>query len=86
MKKIVLLLVAAAFAVSPAAAESKPKKVKMTAEEAQIAKQNAAIAKQNDLNYKAMKDALPLLLPSWAMPVYFTMHQDDKDKENKKKK
>ena len=50
----------------------------MTAEE-------AAIAKQNELNYKAMKDGLPLLLPSWAMPVYFTMHQDDKDKDKKKK-
>ena len=78
MKKIVLLLVAAAFAASPAAAEKKPK---MTAEEAQMAKRDAEIAKQNQLNYRAMKDALPLLLPSWSLPVYFTMQQDDKAKK-----
>jgi Ni/Co efflux regulator RcnB len=80
MKKIVLLLVAAAFAASPAAAETKHKKAKMTAEEAQMAKRDAEIAKQNQLNYRAMKDALPLLLPSW-LPVYFTMQQDDKTKK-----
>lgn len=81
MKKIGLLLVAAAFAASPAAAATKHKKPKMTAEEAQMAKQDAAIAKQNALNYRAMRDALPLLLPSWSLPVYFTMQQDDKKKK-----
>lgn len=81
MKKIVLLLVVAAFAASPAAAETKHKKAKMTAEEAQMAKRDAEIAKQNQLNYRAMKDALPLLLPSWSIPIYFTMQQDDKTKK-----
>ena len=81
MKKIVLLLVVAAFAASPAVAETKHKKVKMTAEEAQMAKPDAEIAKQNQLNYCAMKDALPLLLPSWSIPIYFTMQQDDKNKK-----
>ena len=53
----------------------------MTAEEAQMAKRDAEIAKQNQLNYRAMRDAFSLVLPSWSLPVYFTMQQDDKKKK-----
>ena len=81
MKKIVLLVAAIAIATSPAAAATKHKKPKMTAEEVQMAKRDAEIAKQNELNYRAMRDALPLLLPSWSIPAYFSMQQDDKKKK-----
>lgn len=81
MKKIVLLLAAAAIAVSPALAATKHKK-KMTKEEAEA----ADIAQQHDNSRRFARDALPLLLPSWAMPIFFGMHMDEKLKEGDKKK
>jgi opacity protein-like surface antigen len=80
MKKFVLLLVVAAFAASPAAAASKPKKSKEAAEAEEI-------AKQHDNTRRALRDALPLVLPTWSLPFYFGMHLDEtkerKDKEVK---
>jgi hypothetical protein len=78
MKKLVLLLVIAAFAASPAAAASKHKKSKETAEAEEL-------AKQHDNTRRALRDALPLVLPSWSLPVYFGMHLDDTKNEKKKK-
>jgi hypothetical protein len=75
MRKIVLLLVAAAFAASPAVAATKQKKTKQTTEAEEI-------AKQHDNTRRALRDALPLVLPSWSLPFYFGMHLD----ETKKKK
>jgi hypothetical protein len=57
MKKIVLPVVIAAFAASPAAAATKHKKSKEAAEAEDI-------AKQHDNTWRAVKDALPLVLPS----------------------
>ena len=85
MKRLVLLLVVAAFAASPAAAASKHKKSEQTAE----AKQAAEAAKQHDNTRRALRDALPLVLPSWSLPVFFGMHLDEKMKsetKNEKKK
>jgi hypothetical protein len=78
MKKLFLLLVVAAFAASPAAAASKSKKSKEAAEAEDI-------AKQHDNTWRAVKDSLPLWLPSWSLPVYFTMNKDEKKVEKKKK-
>jgi hypothetical protein len=78
MKKIVLLLVIAAFAASPAAADTKEKKTKQTAEAEDI-------AKQHDNTLRAVRDALPLVLPSWSLPLYFGMHLDETKNEKKKK-
>ncbi len=78
MKKIVLLLVVAAFAASPAAAATKEKKTKQTAEAEDI-------AKQHDNTLRAVRDALPLVLPSWSLPLYFGMHLDETKNEKKKK-
>ena len=89
MKKIVLLLAAAAIAASPAlaqetkqspAAVTKHKK-KMTKEEAEA----ADIAQQHDNTRRAVRDALPLVLPSWSMPIFFGLHMDEKLKEGDKK-
>jgi len=78
MKKLVLLLVVAAFAGLPAAADTKEKKTKQTTEAEEI-------AKQHDNTRRALRDALPLVLPSWSLPFYFGMHLDEtKDKEKKK--
>jgi hypothetical protein len=35
------------------------------------------IAKQHDNTRRALRDALPLVLPSWSLPFYFGMHLDD---------
>jgi hypothetical protein len=78
MRKIVLLLVAAAFAASPAVAATKQKKTKQTTEAEEI-------AKQHDNTRRALRDALPLVLPTWSLPFYFSMHQDETKNEKKKK-
>ena len=31
-----------------------------------------------------MKDALPLAMPSWSLPIYFSMHKDEKNEKKKK--
>ncbi len=78
MRKFAVLLVAAAFAVSPAAAATKPKKDKQTAEAEQL-------TKDHDNTRRALRDSLPLLLPSWSLPIFFGMHMDEKLKEGDKK-
>jgi len=73
MKKIVMLLAAVAIAASPAMAATKHKK-KMTKEE----KEAADIAQQHDNTRRAVRDALPLVLPSWSLPIFFGTHMDEK--------
>ncbi len=79
MKKFVLLLVAAAFAASPAVAATKHKKSK-EALEAEL------IAQQHDNTKRLLVDLVPLVLPTWSLPIYFTMQQDEKKPEKKKMK
>ena len=76
MKKLALLLFVTVFAASPAAAEEKKAKQTIEADE---------IAKQHDNTLRAVRDALPLVLPSWSLPFYFGMHLDEtKDQKTKK--
>jgi len=42
------------------------------------------IAKQHDNTLRALRDGLPLILPSWSLPVYFGAHMDEKVKEPQK--
>jgi hypothetical protein len=74
--KLVLMLVVAAFATSAVAA-TKQKTVKQTTEAEEI-------AKQHDNTRRALRDALPLVLPSWSLPMYFGMHLDQTKDEKKK--
>lgn len=76
MKKLVLTLVAAAVAASPAWAETKPKK-DMTKQEIEAAE----IDTQHDNTKRALRDSLPLVLPSWSLPFFFGMKMDEKIKE-----
>ena len=78
MKKLVLLLAAAAIAASPAVAATKHKKSK-EALEAEL------IAQQHDNTKRLLVDLVPLVLPTWSLPIYFNMQQDEKKKPEKKK-
>jgi hypothetical protein len=71
MKKIALLLLGVVVAVSPAAAATKKKGKTVTA---------AAEQKydSNEASWRLVKDAFPLVLPSWALPIYFNANQDSK--------
>ncbi len=71
MKKLAALLVVAAFAATPAAAASKHKKKK--ADDDVFAKQSANTA-------RILRDGLPLVLPSWSLPVYFGTGMDTSSK------
>ncbi len=78
MKKLVFLLAAAAVAVSPVIADAKVKKSKEAAEAEEI-------AKQHDNTRRALRDSLPLWLPSWSLPIYFNMNKDEPEKKKKHK-
>jgi hypothetical protein len=78
MKKFALLLIAAAFAISPAAAATKSNKNKQTTEAEQL-------DKDHDNTRRALRDSLPLVLPSWSLPIFFGMNLDEKLKEGDKK-
>ena len=87
MKKIVLLATAAAFAISPIAADAKAKK--KSAEELE----KERIEQEHDNTKRALRDSLPLFLPSWSLPVFFgtgmdkkISGQDDKAEKTKKAK
>ncbi len=73
MKKAVFLAAVAAFAVAPAAAGAK----EMTREEAMA---------QNQKSWELVKQGLPLVLPTWSLPLYFGMHMDEKLKPTTTKK
>ena len=79
MSKLMSLLIVAAFAASsPAAAATKEEKTKQTTEAEEL-------AKQHDNTRRALRDALPLVLPSWSLPFYFGMHLDEtKNKKTEK--
>ena len=70
MKKIVLLVVAAVLAVSPAMAKK-----------ANVKKETDP----NEASWRLVKASAPLVLPSWALPIYFGMQNDEKKKDVKKK-
>ena len=76
MKKLVSLMIAAAFVLTPVAAVH-AKKEKMTKEEAEAAE----IAKQHDNSWRLVRDSAPLLLPSWSLPIFFGTHMDEKLKK-----
>ena len=72
MRKIGLLILAAAFVASPAAvAKSKAKR---------HVDPGVAAEKmdKNEASWRFMRDAAPLALPSWALPIYFSMQHDKK--------
>jgi len=74
MKKFAALLVVAAFAATPAAAASKHHKKKP----------DDTFAKQSANTARILRDGLPLVLPSWAVPIYFGTGMDKMGKTEPK--
>jgi len=75
MRTFALLLLAAAVVASPAVfAKGKAKH--------HHAKVDPAVAAEhmdkNEASYRFVRDALPLALPSWSLPIYFSMVKDKK--------
>jgi hypothetical protein len=90
MKKLALLLALAIAATAPGAAMAKAKKKhvkpapqvqtdpqKMTFDEAMA---------YNKRNLSLIPQALPLVLPSWSLPVYFAVNKGDEQAKPGKKK
>lgn len=73
MKKITLLLVVAAFALAPAAAYAKKKRMKHV-----DPGYAAEHMDKGEASYRFMRDAMPLFLPSWSLPIYFGMRDAHK--------
>lgn len=68
MKKIALLVLVAAFAVSPAMAATK-KETPMD-----------PAAAQRDASWRLVRDGAPLVLPTWAQVLYFGVYKKDAKK------
>ena len=77
MKKFAALLVVAAFAATPAAAAGKHHKRHMKTKQSVFAKQSAN-------TMRILRDGLPLVLPSWAVPIYFGTGMDKTGKPQAK--
>jgi hypothetical protein len=75
MKKFALLLLIAAVAAAPAMAATKKKHRKMHVATAQKVDPNEA-------SWRLVRDGFPLILPSWALRIYFS-HRDAEAKTPK---
>lgn len=62
MKKIALAVLIAVIAASPAAAAKKKAK--------KVAAAPVASTNSNENSARFVRDALPIFLPSWLMPIY----------------
>ncbi len=80
MKKFALLLAVAALAATPAAASSKHHRHYKKAKP-----QESVFAKQTANTLRILRDGAPLVLPSWALPVYFGTGMDTTQTRKKKK-
>jgi hypothetical protein len=69
MRKITLLLIVGAFALVPAAAFAKHKKHMRQVDPGYAAEH----MDKGEASYRFMRDAMPLFLPSWSLPIYFGM-------------
>jgi hypothetical protein len=89
MKKLALLLALAIVAAAPTAAMAKAKKKsakpapqvqtdpqKMTPDEAMA---------YNKKNLSLLVKGLPLVLPSWSLPIYFAVNKDEEPAQAGKK-
>ena len=79
MKRVLILLVAAAFAASPALAAKKHAKTKQSTEAEQI-------AQQREYTKRVLVDSLPIVLPTWSLPVFFAIHKNGLRGDGKEKK
>ena len=76
MKKIIIGLVVALVASSPAMAAKKSKKAAPAPAPAKV--------DSNEASWRLVKGSLPIYLPSWSMPLYMA-HQNAADEAAKSK-
>jgi hypothetical protein len=83
--KIAALIIVGAFAATPAVAEHKKKKEAPPQNPSQMTFDQAMA--YNKRNLSLFVQGLPLILPTWSLPVYFKMKGDqDKPKHGKHKR
>ena len=87
MRKITLLLALAAFAVTPTIAMAKKKTHAAKSHETKPHEMtfDEAMA-YNKKNLSLLVQGLPLVLPSWSLPVYFSMQDNNQPQHGKHKK
>ena len=89
MKTIALLLALTMVAAAPAVAVAKTKKPAKPAPQVQTDPQKMTFDEAmayNKRNLSLIPKGLPLVLPSWSLPVYFALNKDeDQAKPGKKK-
>ena len=86
--KIAVLSIVAAFAAGPAMAAHKHKKqtqVTIPDDPKQMTPEQAMA--YNKRNLSLFVQGLPLILPTWSMPIYFKMkeHHDEETRHKKKR-
>jgi hypothetical protein len=87
VKKIIMLFALAAFAAAPAAAAAKKKRhVAHPTKSPQEMTFNDAMA-YNKKNLSLIVQGLPLVLPTWSLPIVFGLqkHDDNTRHEGKKR-
>lgn len=88
MKKLALLLALAVVAAAPTAAMAKAKKHAKPVQEVQTDPQkmtpDEAMA-YNKKNLSLLVKGLPLVLPSWSLPIYFAANKDEEPAKPAKK-
>jgi len=77
-KTVGLLALAALIGAAPAAAKTKSAKAKKPAE-ATVQKVDT-----NEASWRIIKEAVPFILPTALLPVYFSAREDDNAKKKKK--
>jgi hypothetical protein len=88
MKKLALIVALAAIALAPAAAMAKTKKPAKPAQQVQTDPQQMTFDQAMEVNKRNLSlipKGLPLVLPSWSLPVYFAVTKDDEPAKPAKK-
>ena len=88
MRKIALLVALAVVAAAPTAAMAKSKKPAKPAPQVQTDPQKMTFDEAMDYNKKNLSlipKGLPLVLPSWSLPVYFAVTKEDEPAKPVKK-
>lgn len=80
MKKLALLVALAVVAVAPTAAVAKTKKPAKPAPQVQTDPQQMTFDQAMEVNKRNLSlipKGLPLILPSWSLPVYFAATKEE---------
>jgi len=89
MKTLALLLAATIFAAAPVGAMAKSKKPARPAPQVQTDPQKMTYDEAmayNKKNLSLLVKGLPLVLPSWSLPIYFAMNKGDEQAKPDKKR